>query len=181
MPCGSCSRPLVPDDWAMVCSDVCCNGTETNDDMVNNAAGKAGKREEGAAAAAKLRMPRCLRGHELKLYTMRGGHCDGCERKLPRGSKTMDCRQCNYDLCDQCDPRALPAKVGGVEGGGGARTGPTHTTRAAPTASQRTDERRPRREQAAAVVVTDRCAAGGSSVKYAPPGHGLNPPHHRHR
>jgi hypothetical protein len=68
---------------------------------------------EGGTTHGVSAQPRtCPRGHALKLYSMAGGFCDGCRRKLPRGSKAMDCRTCNYDLCDRCDPRAI---------GGGSR------------------------------------------------------------
>jgi hypothetical protein len=50
----------------------------------------------------------CPDGHPLVLYTTPAygtGTCDGCDRDIAHGTKVMDCRQCNYYLCNQCDDR----------------------------------------------------------------------------
>ena len=73
-----------------------------------------GEGSEGGTTKVASAPPRtCPRGHALALYSMAGGSCDGCRRKLPRGSTAMDCRPCNYDLCDRCDPRAIGGGSGG--------------------------------------------------------------------
>ena len=46
--------------------------------------------------------------------------CDGCDRDIGHGTKVMDCRQCNYYLCNQCDDR-LPKKE--AKGSKGAAKG----------------------------------------------------------
>lgn len=47
---------------------------------------------------------KCPRGHMLQPWTAQPGSCDGCQRKICKGDKVMDCRQCNYYLCDACHP-----------------------------------------------------------------------------
>jgi len=46
----------------------------------------------------------CLAGHELQSYvTTRDGYtCDCCNTGLHKGSTTLFCRACNYDLCQRC-------------------------------------------------------------------------------
>ena len=64
--------------------------------------------ERGINSHAKYMVKTCPRDHALTLYMLRGGGtCDGCGRRLTKGSKMTDCRRCNYGLCDQCDKRAL--------------------------------------------------------------------------
>lgn len=47
----------------------------------------------------------CTKGHLLQPWTAKPGTCDGCHRKVNRGDKVMDCRQCNYYLCQECHPQ----------------------------------------------------------------------------
>ena len=48
---------------------------------------------------SKLKMSCCPNGHDL-ISRKINGSCDKCKRKLPSDSKTMGCKQCNYDVCD---------------------------------------------------------------------------------
>ena len=61
---------------------------------------------DAAAAAADGGDACCPGGHSLILYTTTSidgaGTCDGCDRDIAHGTKVMDCRQCNYYLCDLC-------------------------------------------------------------------------------
>jgi hypothetical protein len=61
----------------------------------------------------------CPKGHTLAMHTTEDGlgTCDGCNRKLESGTTVMDCTECDYFLCDQCDPRG--GDGGGAGGGGG--------------------------------------------------------------
>uniref|UniRef100_A0A7S4QRU5 Uncharacterized protein n=1 Tax=Alexandrium monilatum TaxID=311494 RepID=A0A7S4QRU5_9DINO len=47
----------------------------------------------------------CPQRHELRPWIARQGHCDGCGRMVMKGERVMDCRQCNWYLCDTCLPR----------------------------------------------------------------------------
>lgn len=52
----------------------------------------------------------CPKGHSLKRYMVpdygigRSGTCDGCMRKVVTEEVVMDCRICNWYLCDKCFP-----------------------------------------------------------------------------
>jgi len=46
----------------------------------------------------------CPGGHELTLWTARAGACDGCRRCIRAGEQVMDCRACNWYLCQDCRP-----------------------------------------------------------------------------
>lgn len=46
----------------------------------------------------------CPAGHELKLWLARSGSCDGCKRVVVDGEQVMDCRACNFYLCEDCRP-----------------------------------------------------------------------------
>mmetsp|Transcript_38758 Transcript_38758/g.99010 ORF Transcript_38758/g.99010 Transcript_38758/m.99010 type:complete len:226 (-) Transcript_38758:27-704(-) len=47
---------------------------------------------------------KCPSGHELTLWTARAGRCDGCSRLIAQGEQVMDCRACNWYLCEDCRP-----------------------------------------------------------------------------
>mmetsp|Transcript_121118 Transcript_121118/g.353936 ORF Transcript_121118/g.353936 Transcript_121118/m.353936 type:complete len:205 (-) Transcript_121118:233-847(-) len=49
----------------------------------------------------------CPQGHQLQAWIARSGMCDGCGRQVFSGEKVMDCRQCNWYLCDDCAPQHL--------------------------------------------------------------------------
>jgi len=49
----------------------------------------------------------CPAGHELKPWNARSGSCDGCHRFVRAGEQVMDCRACNWYVCEDCRPNAL--------------------------------------------------------------------------
>jgi len=53
-----------------------------------------------------LRISHCPQGHLLKSWTAIQGWCDKCGRKVFKGEKVMDCRQCNWYVCSSCCPQA---------------------------------------------------------------------------
>ena len=46
--------------------------------------------------------PRCPAGHELQLWAAGVGDCDGCSKRVQTGELVMDCRRCNWYLCNAC-------------------------------------------------------------------------------
>lgn len=49
---------------------------------------------------------RCPGGHVLQPWVSTGpGHCDACDRRVLASEKVMDCRSCNWYLCDTCHPQ----------------------------------------------------------------------------
>mmetsp|Transcript_44597 Transcript_44597/g.80196 ORF Transcript_44597/g.80196 Transcript_44597/m.80196 type:complete len:318 (-) Transcript_44597:123-1076(-) len=60
-----------------------------------------------ATSPSIVEQPKCPRGHLLQLYVEPrpgGGFCDGCWTRQPVETTVMDCRACNYYLCNQCLP-----------------------------------------------------------------------------
>mmetsp|Transcript_8528 Transcript_8528/g.16122 ORF Transcript_8528/g.16122 Transcript_8528/m.16122 type:complete len:193 (+) Transcript_8528:63-641(+) len=47
----------------------------------------------------------CPKGHILRQCNALEGSCDGCGRYIAAGETVMDCRSCNYYLCDTCHPQ----------------------------------------------------------------------------
>lgn len=47
----------------------------------------------------------CPKGHLLQPWKATPGTCDGCKAKIHKGDCVMDCRQCNYYLCEACHPQ----------------------------------------------------------------------------
>lgn len=47
----------------------------------------------------------CPSGHELHPWAALPGTCDGCGRKVREDEQVMDCRRCNWYLCEACLPR----------------------------------------------------------------------------
>jgi len=47
---------------------------------------------------------RCPHGHELQKWASREGSCDCCRRHVKSGEHVMDCRRCNWYLCQSCCP-----------------------------------------------------------------------------
>jgi hypothetical protein len=45
---------------------------------------------------------RCPKGHALKYFAAKSGSCDGCRRRVVSGEYVLDCRSCNWYLCDAC-------------------------------------------------------------------------------
>uniref|UniRef100_A0A7S1S534 Uncharacterized protein n=1 Tax=Alexandrium catenella TaxID=2925 RepID=A0A7S1S534_ALECA len=48
----------------------------------------------------------CPLGHELQPWDAPAGICDGCGKRFPDGEQVMDCRRCEWLLCEVCCPRA---------------------------------------------------------------------------
>jgi len=47
----------------------------------------------------------CPAGHGLKAWVSNAiGDCDGCGKEVPVGTEVMDCRRCNWFLCEDCLP-----------------------------------------------------------------------------
>ena len=49
---------------------------------------------------------KCKNGHVLVKYTTTGGSCDVCHKNKVAGTGVMDCRTCNYWLCNACCVKA---------------------------------------------------------------------------
>lgn len=73
----------------------------------------------------------CPKGHTLAMHTTEDGlgTCDDCNRTLESGTTVMDCTECDYFLCGQCDPRGggggegkSQSPSGNDDGGGGLGT-----------------------------------------------------------
>jgi len=47
----------------------------------------------------------CPAGHMLQPWKAIAGACDGCKAKVYRCDNVMDCRQCNWYLCEACHPQ----------------------------------------------------------------------------
>jgi len=52
---------------------------------------------------------KCPKGHMLQPWTAAPGTCDGCKAQIYKGDSVMDCRQCNYYLCEACHPQEKEA------------------------------------------------------------------------
>ena len=67
---------------------------------------KPDKPAEESAPAAETAAPRtCLQGHELRpSWSTFPGTCDGCGVRVRRLASGMDCRSCNWYLCNACCP-----------------------------------------------------------------------------
>jgi hypothetical protein len=61
--------------------------------------GNAGAAE---AAAEQPEEMKCPAGHQMQPWIAKAGTCDGCARKVQNGEQVMDCRQCDWYLCDEC-------------------------------------------------------------------------------
>jgi len=48
---------------------------------------------------------RCPKNHLLQPWKANPGRCDGCNARVEHGDSVMDCRQCNWYLCDECHPQ----------------------------------------------------------------------------
>lgn len=81
------------------------------------------------AAASSQPSVRCPKGHPLAMYrTPATGGCDGCGQRVEQGTQVMDCRACNFYLCDRCvrqasTPGAAVSRPSGFapSAGGGRR------------------------------------------------------------
>merc|ERR1719203_1805835 len=57
------------------------------------------------SATSAMALSSCPQGHELQPWTAFAGTCDGCERRVREGEQVMDCRRCNWYVCEVCLPR----------------------------------------------------------------------------
>jgi len=51
---------------------------------------------------------KCPEGHTLQEWTARAGMCDGCRSRVLDGAKVLDCRRCNWYLCETCKDTYQP-------------------------------------------------------------------------
>lgn len=63
-----------------------------------------------AAQPAKAKPGKCTKGHKLKPWVATGGWCNGCQREVKAGEQVMDCRPCDYFLCQECHPQGKTGK-----------------------------------------------------------------------
>mmetsp|Transcript_125470 Transcript_125470/g.349212 ORF Transcript_125470/g.349212 Transcript_125470/m.349212 type:complete len:286 (-) Transcript_125470:143-1000(-) len=57
-------------------------------------------------SGAEISTRTCPAGHELQPWTATRGICNGCGKRFPDGEQVMDCRRCEWLLCEVCCPRA---------------------------------------------------------------------------
>lgn len=57
-----------------------------------------------SAAPSVSTATKCPAGHTLRPWSAKPGWCDGCGGKIKSGQEVMDCRSCNYYLCNTCAP-----------------------------------------------------------------------------
>jgi len=76
--------------------------------------------KDAAKATAKAKSDKCPEGHQLKVWSSNEeGKCDGCQKHIQKNERVMDCRQCNYYLCEKClpPPKDAAAPPGAVAPG----------------------------------------------------------------
>lgn len=54
---------------------------------------------------AKRKTYSCPAGHLLQPWKAVPGACDGCKKRVMKGDWVMDCRPCNWYLCQECHPQ----------------------------------------------------------------------------
>ncbi|CAK0840348.1 unnamed protein product [Prorocentrum cordatum] len=59
----------------------------------------------GVAWQQRAARGECPEGHELLPWTAKEGSCCGCGKLFPSGEQVMDCRRCDWFLCEMCCPR----------------------------------------------------------------------------
>jgi len=58
------------------------------------------------------RITECPKGHRLQLWTSQSfGTCDVCGKAVSGGEVVMDCRQCDWYVCDGCHRRKKPSSA----------------------------------------------------------------------
>mmetsp|Transcript_89560 Transcript_89560/g.253846 ORF Transcript_89560/g.253846 Transcript_89560/m.253846 type:complete len:551 (-) Transcript_89560:77-1729(-) len=62
------------------------------------------EKELTAAAGVRVaeKVTQCPQGHQLQPWAAHAGTCDGCFRRIRTGEKVMDCRECDWYLCESC-------------------------------------------------------------------------------
>lgn len=53
---------------------------------------------------------RCPKNHLLQPWKANAGRCDACNAHVQKDDLVMDCRQCNWYLCDACHPQQKKEK-----------------------------------------------------------------------
>lgn len=71
-------------------------------------------RIQGFGSDGSKKVWQCPQGHMLQPWTAKPGACDGCGRKVNKGDKVMDCRTCNWYLCDTCHPQEIYGFTDGI-------------------------------------------------------------------
>merc|ERR1719203_1267348 len=54
---------------------------------------------------SKAKCWKCPAGHLLQPFKASPGSCDGCKARVHSGDFVMDCRSCNWYLCQRCHPQ----------------------------------------------------------------------------
>merc|ERR1719203_117042 len=54
---------------------------------------------------SKPKVWKCPDGHLLEPFKAPAGTCDGCKARVKSGDCVMDCRKCNWYLCQRCHPQ----------------------------------------------------------------------------
>lgn len=62
-------------------------------------------RIQGFGSSGKDKCWTCPSGHLLQPWTAKTGICDGCSMDVHAGDPVMDCRACNFYLCNSCHPQ----------------------------------------------------------------------------
>lgn len=58
----------------------------------------------------------CPKGHELQKWASQaGGQCDGCGANLKAGALVLDCRQCDWYICEGCVSHDVIPRSEGME------------------------------------------------------------------
>mmetsp|Transcript_126146 Transcript_126146/g.251962 ORF Transcript_126146/g.251962 Transcript_126146/m.251962 type:complete len:487 (-) Transcript_126146:234-1694(-) len=64
------------------------------------------RREASSTNVANCAKGKCPFGHELQPWTAPAGVCSGCGKNFSSGEQVMDCRMCQWLLCELCCPRS---------------------------------------------------------------------------
>ena len=76
-----------------------------------------GNCRESSVYSHILQAPTCRpAGHRLKDWFTSGGICDGCHSVMNCGEHVMDCRACDWFLCDACSGLAEDSGAAGSVG-----------------------------------------------------------------
>lgn len=73
-----------------------------------NSAVPATKESKSSATEERLFCPKL---HVLRPHVTTGGSCDGCGMKKAAGTAVLDCRPCNYWLCEKCQEAKVSPEV----------------------------------------------------------------------
>eukprot|EP01065_Artemidia_motanka_P021299 TRINITY_DN2546_c3_g1_i1.p1 TRINITY_DN2546_c3_g1~~TRINITY_DN2546_c3_g1_i1.p1 ORF type:complete len:1016 (+),score=253.23 TRINITY_DN2546_c3_g1_i1:108-3155(+) len=117
-------------------------------------------------------MSKCPSGHALERHPIpdEGYGCDECQKELPQGTVVLGCKECDWDVCDDCLGRR--GDVSAEEEAAGA---PAEEEAAAPAAAAAEEEAAgaPAEEEAAAPAAA--VPEGEPRPVQCPAGHSLQP------